>query len=446
MKKITVALICVLSLLGGRVNAQGIAFKSLAFEDALAEAQKSDKLIFIDFYTDWCGPCKMLAKSVFPNQEVGQLFNREFINLKLNAEKEGRATAKKYKVNAYPTLLFINGDGEMISKGVGGKDVEGLITLAKSALEAKDSGLSIAELKEAFENKKNDEHFLKLYIDKMIQNRENPTEGIEAWLKVQTQIKEDDVDMFEFFLKHAKYMLVDGKAEEILKTNYDEFFDIATRREEVMLKKMFTRMVSNTKVAAYSKQNPELMRAFVTNWKELEGNNIDATVLKEFEMDCLMFSNDAEGYKKMAVSYIDSIMSAKSLERIKQEDQAFYEDYKTNTYKPSLLGNAVLKNLEKGREALAQTKAIEKTGFNYLKYCTSKKDFKRLHTWIDYGEKLVPDEYRMDNLRATVYNKQGKLKKAIHYKELAVNKLPENDKSRGVLQRQLDKMKNKQQN
>lgn len=41
---------------------QGIDFKNIPFEDALALAKTNDKLIFIDFHTEWCGPCKKLAK------------------------------------------------------------------------------------------------------------------------------------------------------------------------------------------------------------------------------------------------------------------------------------------------------------------------------------------------------------------------------------------------
>ncbi len=444
MKKITFALVFVLSMFGGQLYAQGITFEHITFEEALVKAKKSDKLIFIDFYTEWCGPCKMLSKSVFPNQKVGELFNKEFINLKLDAEKEGLANARKYKVNAYPTLLFINGDGEMVYKKVGGIDVDKLLAMGQNVLQTANSDYSLLRLQELFPKKQNDEKFLNIYIDKMIQYGQNPTQGIEAWLKVQTEIKEDDVDMFEFMLKHQKYMLVDGKAEEILKTNYDEFFDIATRKEEVVLKKMFSRMVSNTKNAAYAQRNPDLMRAFITNWKELEGDGVDATTLTVYEMDYLRFAKDIDAYKAMAEAYMDSIMSAKSLEQIRQDDQAYYENYKENRYKPSLIGNAVLKSLEKGKEATEQMKAIEKTGFNYMKYCENKKDFKRLYAWIDYGEQLVPNDFNMDNLRATVLYKQGKTKKAIQYKEAALNKLPERDKSRGVLERQLNKMKSNQ--
>lgn len=52
--------------------------------------------MFVDFYTDWCGPCKVMARDVFPQKQVGDFFNAKFVCLKLNAEKEGRELAKLF--------------------------------------------------------------------------------------------------------------------------------------------------------------------------------------------------------------------------------------------------------------------------------------------------------------------------------------------------------------
>lgn len=62
-------------------------FRNITVDEAIELSKKENKLIFIDFYTDWCGPCKMMAKNVFPQKHVGDYFNANFICLKLNAEK-----------------------------------------------------------------------------------------------------------------------------------------------------------------------------------------------------------------------------------------------------------------------------------------------------------------------------------------------------------------------
>ena len=66
----------------------GGKFRPLSYTEAIELAAKENKMVFIDFYTTWCGPCKRMSKEVFPQQEVGEYFNRTFISLKLDAEKE----------------------------------------------------------------------------------------------------------------------------------------------------------------------------------------------------------------------------------------------------------------------------------------------------------------------------------------------------------------------
>src|SRR5699024_3780891 len=76
-----------------------------------SEAREKEKLIFIDFYTDWCAPCKKMDKEVFTNTEVSDIINKNFISVKINAEKKGGVDlAKKYGVSAYPYFLILKSD------------------------------------------------------------------------------------------------------------------------------------------------------------------------------------------------------------------------------------------------------------------------------------------------------------------------------------------------
>jgi len=116
--------------------ASGIVFKSMSLEKAKKEAKKSGKLIFIDAYTDWCGPCKRMAATSFKNPDVGALFNKNFINLKIEMEKnpEGPEIARKYGVKAYPTLIIIDGSGRVMKQSIGMKSKDQLIAMANSVL------------------------------------------------------------------------------------------------------------------------------------------------------------------------------------------------------------------------------------------------------------------------------------------------------------------------
>jgi thiol-disulfide isomerase/thioredoxin len=85
---------------------------------AFATAKKSHKLVMVDFYTDWCVWCKRLDAGAYKDPKVVALTG-QLVPLKSDAEKEGKDMAKKYGVNGYPTILFLNADGTLVSKLVG---------------------------------------------------------------------------------------------------------------------------------------------------------------------------------------------------------------------------------------------------------------------------------------------------------------------------------------
>lgn len=111
-----------------------IQFTDQSWDTVLQLAKEQNKLIFLDIYASWCGPCKMLKKYTFTNEEVGKYFNDNFINVTVDAERgEGRLLASHYEIRAYPTLLFINSDGTIRKKIVGYRDGQQLLNDAKRA-------------------------------------------------------------------------------------------------------------------------------------------------------------------------------------------------------------------------------------------------------------------------------------------------------------------------
>ena len=117
------------------VVAQGIEFEKGSWANALEKAKAEDKLIFVDGYAVWCGPCKVMAKKIFPLPEVGDYFNKNFINVKMDMEKgEGLSFRKKYPISAYPTLYFINPDGNLVQSTRGApRTAQALLDLAMQA-------------------------------------------------------------------------------------------------------------------------------------------------------------------------------------------------------------------------------------------------------------------------------------------------------------------------
>lgn len=116
------------------VQNEEISFSEKSFEEALKEAKKTGKLIFLDAYTDWCGPCKKMSAHTFKDENVAKLFNSKFINLKIEMEKNpiGPELSRKYSIRAYPSLLFIDGDGKVVKYVVGYQNPDQLVAIGKS--------------------------------------------------------------------------------------------------------------------------------------------------------------------------------------------------------------------------------------------------------------------------------------------------------------------------
>ena len=143
-----------LALLCKAQGEQGITFFKGSFNEALAEAKKQNKPLFVDFYATWCVPCKRMAKEVFTLPEVGEYFNPRFISLQVDAEKpENKEIAKQYKVEAYPTVAFIAPDGRTIGVNVGALGKEDLLEAAKVVA---GEGVSFEQLYDAYKKNPND--------------------------------------------------------------------------------------------------------------------------------------------------------------------------------------------------------------------------------------------------------------------------------------------------
>ncbi|GAB3503541.1 thioredoxin family protein [Spirosoma knui] len=114
-------------------GAEGIQFTDASWREILKKAKAEKKVIFLDAYASWCQPCKMLQKNVFTKKNVGDFYNSKFINVKMDMEKgEGPALSQVYPLEAYPTLLFIDGNGRVLKKVLGYQSPESLIAIGKS--------------------------------------------------------------------------------------------------------------------------------------------------------------------------------------------------------------------------------------------------------------------------------------------------------------------------
>ena len=103
-----------------KTETPGIAYHHGTFKEALAKASAENKLVFVDAYAQWCGPCRWMAANVFPDPEVGKYFNEHFVFVKMDMERgEGRTLAREWGIRAYPTLIVFGDDGKEQTRKVG---------------------------------------------------------------------------------------------------------------------------------------------------------------------------------------------------------------------------------------------------------------------------------------------------------------------------------------
>jgi len=101
----------------------------------LETAKTENKLVFVDFYTTWCLPCKLMDEDVFTDKELSKFLNENFINYKVDAEKgNGANLSVLYQIMAYPTLLFLDAEGNVLSRKIGAAYQTELRRLAEEAI------------------------------------------------------------------------------------------------------------------------------------------------------------------------------------------------------------------------------------------------------------------------------------------------------------------------
>ncbi|SIQ45936.1 Thioredoxin [Chryseobacterium sp. RU37D] len=213
--------------IGALALAQGIKFEDSNFTTILAKAKKENKLVFIDAYTTWCGPCKLMSKNIFPMQSVGDYYNANFINAKIDMEKgEGIDIAKKYNVKAFPTYLFVDGNGELVHRTLGYVEEKDFIQFAK---DAGDPSKRLTALKQKFENGEKDPEFLKNLASLTIYSDSEFAEKVlDRYFSAKTELDREDVQMLLSVIKNTSsplYKTFQSKKAEITKILPAEKYD-----------------------------------------------------------------------------------------------------------------------------------------------------------------------------------------------------------------------------
>lgn len=116
----------------------GITFIEQDWNKALTDAKAQNKLVFLDIYATWCGPCKLLKKNTFSDPKVGEFFNSNFINVSVDGESGvGPTLAQQFNIEGYPSLIVTDTTGKPVLFTYGYMGADDLLAFAKEALKRK---------------------------------------------------------------------------------------------------------------------------------------------------------------------------------------------------------------------------------------------------------------------------------------------------------------------
>jgi thioredoxin-related protein len=226
---------------------RSVNFEKGSWEEVKQKAKTESKLIFLDAYTSWCGPCKLMAKNVFTNDSVADFYNAHFISISMDMEKgEGRLLASKYHVNAYPTLMFLNDSGQVVHQELGSMEPAAFISLGNTALNPEKQNEA---LKKKYTAGNRDPAFIREYL-KMLFNAGQKTKEIADWYFAMQNNQDlltlenfemidmllDDIDspLFQyFFINRAKFSAIAGRdrVETKITALYNSLFDKCHKKE-----------------------------------------------------------------------------------------------------------------------------------------------------------------------------------------------------------------------
>ena len=286
---------CLLLLTLTNVTAQGdgIQFNESSWAKILQQATEENRLIFLDAYTSWCGPCKKMARDVFPQKEIGEFYNEKFINVQLDMEKgEGVKVAQDYDIKVYPTLLFIDGKGNLIHRSAGYHDTDQFLALGNIAL---DPSKRLSAMERQYARGDRSPEFLWNYTHARYQAYDGSHSAIaEEFLGTQSDwstaenmeflfsfISDTDSPMFDYLVEHRqefseKYgqQAVIGKIQELI---YNKVYDSKEKSSLEQVDELFA-------------------KAYPEKAKRLSGL---------FRMTYYRQAGDRENYAKAAVEYFD---------------------------------------------------------------------------------------------------------------------------------------------
>jgi len=245
------------------------------FKTVLEEAKKENKLIFFDAYTTWCGPCKEMANTVFKTDSVADFFNQSFVNLKVDMEKgEGPKLKDQFGISAYPTLLFIDGDGNVVHKLVGSSPAGEFMVESRKALNPDKTVFGLAK---KFNAGDHSPELLIAYMTALETAYEHVKMGEVAKVYFDTFPKETLLESANWEMESRFLFDVSSKAFAYLHGKTTELSELYGKQKVSMyFGQVFSSTISGLKKSYTTKENLEAAKVKAKAMETLLGEKSDA--------------------------------------------------------------------------------------------------------------------------------------------------------------------------
>lgn len=414
-------LLVMLSFSSYAADDKGIRFSQGSWSEILSEAKKQNKLIFVDIYTTWCGPCKTMATKVFTDPKVGEKFNESFINYKIDAEQgEGINLAKNYAITAYPTYLFVNENGELVYRALGAMPAERFITEADKALATGKGYKSSTELEKDFKEGRRDADFLYEYMKrKNLNGGENAT-LLDEYLKVipTSQYKTEKV----LALIAENIGTVESKAFTILRDALDRYLNMTTSQQKYVLNGI-SKAKRNTFKKAVDSRDKALLETLIdavraTSYSEA---GFEAEE-KQFRLEYAKITRDGDNFKKIAIKEAAKLM-AKTSEDLVAETQLKIMNFKEGAKAKNIDESTpqfkmILDNLTDNAQKTTSFQ-LNEYAWGYVQMINTPKDLEEALQWSERAMELIESPANLDTY-ALLLSKLGRKKEAIKAEKRAI--------------------------
>jgi thioredoxin-related protein len=420
MKKILYLLICI-AFSGYANDTKGITFTEGTWAQVLNEAKTQHKLIFVDIYTTWCAPCRVMDKNVFTNTEVGEKFNASFINYKIDAEKgEGNMLARKYTISGYPTYLFVNPEGDLVYRAIGSMSAAKFKSEADKALQAGIDYKPTAAMEKDFMGGRRDAEFLHEFLKRKKLNGEQNALILDEYLKAipESAHKTEKVLM----IISANIGMIDTKAFDILIHSLDRFMNMTPEQQKFVLDGI-SRAKRNTFKQAIEANDKGLFERLISAVRQTSYSEAGFEAEeRQFRLDFAKITRDADNFRMIASKEGAKLMD-KTNEQLAEESQQ-----KTERFIQGAKAKGIKENTMQYVSALEEMKnnAEKLTAFHlneyawgYFQLIESKDELEIALKWSERSIALFESPINLDTY-ANLLSKSGRKKDAIKAEKAAI--------------------------